>query len=70
MSDKTWSAQIHGNPDGEQWEISVIRSDCDPAQKRWGRFDEKKLLISHNGSHCRWPLTPGMGRDMISEALT
>lgn len=65
---KQWSVQVHGEPDGEQWEISVIRDDCDSAQRAWGWFDEKKLLISHNGSHCRWPLAHGLGVVMVNVA--
>lgn len=27
-------------------------------QRSWGWFDENKLLVSHNGGPCDWPICP------------
>ena len=39
------------------FEICVIREDNQHGQRSYGWFDSTKLLISHNGGPCRWPLT-------------
>jgi len=51
-----WEVQIKGKPDSSAFEISVIRSDFLHGHNSWGWFDENKLLISHNGGPCIWPL--------------
>jgi hypothetical protein len=53
----TWKVQIFGKECSEAWEISVVRTDNKHGQSSWGWFDENKLLVSHNGGLCRWPLT-------------
>jgi len=63
-----WLAQVKGDPEANSWEISVVRSDNEHGQKSWGWFDERKLLISHNGGPCHWPLAPGLGKQMIQIA--
>lgn len=63
-----WIAQVKGDPYGVSWEISVVRSDNEHGQKSWGWFDDRKLLISHNGGPCQWPLAPGLGPMMIKIA--
>jgi hypothetical protein len=39
------------------FEICVLRDDNILGKRSYGWFDEKKLLISHNGGPCPWPLT-------------
>ena len=56
-----WETQSKGDPNGNSWEISVIRSDYEHGHQSWGWFDKNKLLISHNGGPCSWPLAPGLG---------
>ena len=63
-----WVVQIFGDPNGNEWEISIVRLDNDLGRHSWGWFGENKLLVSHNGSHCRWPLAPGLGAVMIDIA--
>lgn len=40
----------------ESFEISVLRSDNSHGKVSYGWFDKRKLLISHNGGPCHWPL--------------
>ena len=56
--DHSWKVQVFGKPCSPSWEISVVRSDNEHGQKSWGWFDERKLLVSHNGGPCRWPVIP------------
>ena len=61
MKKYEWKAQVFGDIEGKSWEISVVRVDNLHGQKSWGWFDETKLLVSHNGGPCHWPLAPGLG---------
>ena len=54
MSD--WKVQIKGRRGSGSWEISVIRKDNKHGQESWGWFDKNKLLVSHNGGPCSWPI--------------
>jgi hypothetical protein len=64
-----WIVQVKGNPHTEtmpaSWEITVVRSDNIHGIKSWGWIDEHKLLVSHNGGPCHWPMAPGLGKKMI-----
>lgn len=68
MESHYWIAQTFGDPNGDTWEISVVRSDNEHGQKSWGWFDKRKLLISHNGGPCPWPLAPGLGPKLVEVA--
>lgn len=50
-----WRVQVKGECTGS-WEISVVREDNSHGMLSWGWFDDKKILISHNGGPCRWPI--------------
>ena len=50
------------------WEISVVRKDYELGQISWGWFDERKLLISHNGGPCHWPIVPIVWERMVALA--
>jgi len=63
-----WIPQIFGDPNGQAWEISVVLEDNEHGRKSWGWFGEDKILISHNGGPCNWPLGPGLGSLMIEVA--
>lgn len=63
-----WLAQTLGDPNGKLWEISVVREDNDLGRRSLGWFNDQKLLISHSGSPCRWPLAPGLGPIMVEIA--
>ena len=69
MTDKPyWKPQVKGDVNGKQWEISVVRSDNEHGQKSWGWFDDRKILISHNGGPCTWPLALGLGDMLVKVA--
>ena len=65
--DNLWVSQVLGDPNGDSWEISVVRKDREHGRGRrsWGWFGDDKLLISHNGGPCHWPLAPGLGVQMV-----
>lgn len=52
----SWVVQVKGEKCSGSWEISVVRSDNRHGQLSWGWFDDTKLLVSHNGANCRWPI--------------
>lgn len=56
MSKKEWKVQIKGIRCSRSWEISVVRIDNHHGQRSWGWFDETKMLVSHNGGPCHWPI--------------
>lgn len=56
MNTDLWKVQVHGQRCSTAWEISVIHKDSESVQFSWGWFDDKKLLVSHNGGPCRWPI--------------
>ena len=51
-----WKVNVHGERCGSSWEISVVRETNKHGQKSYGWFDENKLLVSHNGGPCHWPI--------------
>ena len=56
IDDYKWKVQIKGERCSKSWEISVVRIDNALGQRSWGWFGEDKLLVSHNGGPCRWPI--------------
>ena len=60
-----WISQIKGNPNSKSWEISVVRENNDHGRASWGWFGADKILISHNGGPCDWPLGKGLGPLMV-----
>lgn len=63
-----WIVQIKGEECGKSFEISVVREDNQLGRASWGWFNEKKLLISHNGGPCNWPLTKIVWDKMVKLA--
>ena len=51
-----WEVHTKGAADEEGFEIVVIRADNEHGKRSYGWIDENKLLISHNGGPCRWPV--------------
>lgn len=51
-----WRSQVFGKRCSPSWEISVVREDNEHGQKSWGWFGDSKLLVSHNGGPCQWPI--------------
>ena len=68
VAENKWLAQVFGDPNGTAWEISVVRENNKHGRKSWGWFDSEKLLVSHNGGPCKWPLATGLGDKMIKLA--
>lgn len=54
--DKLWEVQVKGGKCSSSWKISVIRKGNKHGHESWGWFDDDKLLISHNGGPCHWPI--------------
>lgn len=56
MSDP-WEVNIFGNAGQRAFEISVVRRGNIHGKRSFGWFSKNKLLITHNGGPCEWPLT-------------
>ncbi len=51
-----WIVNSKGKAGDRGFEISVVREDNKHGIASFGWFDENKLLITHNGGPCSWPL--------------
>ena len=51
-----WLVQVKGDRCSGSWEISVVRVNNEHGQRSWGWFGDDKLLVSHNGGPCHWPI--------------
>ncbi len=51
-----WMVGIKGAPGKSSFEISVLRKNNLHGIRSYGWFDNDKLLITHNGGPCHWPL--------------
>lgn len=63
-----WEVQKKGKKCTGDFEISVVRKNYVRGHESWGAFDDNKLLISHNGGLCTWPLTEKIWDKMIALA--
>ena len=63
-----WVVDVKGKPDGDTWEIAVIRESDSFGLQSWGWFSKDKLLVSHSGGPWNWPLAPGLGSVMVQIA--
>lgn len=63
-----WIVDVKGAACEEGFEISVLRDDNTHGKRSYGWFDRNKLLISHNGGPCRWPLTQKVWDKMVALA--
>lgn len=52
-----WIVNTKGGPGETGFEICVVRENNTHGQRSYGWFDENKLLVTHNGGPCTWPLT-------------
>ena len=50
-----WKVDVKGDV-VSGWEIAVVREDNIHGFRSYGWFGEEKILISHNGGPCRWPI--------------
>lgn len=53
-----WVVDIKGAASDESFEISVLRDSNSHGKRSYGWFGKDKLLISHNGGPCHWPVIP------------
>jgi len=60
-----WEIWVKGEKCSEVFEISVIRKSNIHGRESYGWFDSRKLLVSHNGGPCPWPLTERVWNKMI-----
>ena len=63
-----WIVQVKGEKCSNSFEISVVREDNKLGRKSWGWFDTDKLLVTHNGGPCNWPLTARIWDKMLVAA--
>lgn len=63
-----WKVQVKGERCSSSWEISVVRENNKLGQRSWGWFNEHKLLVSHNGGPCMWPIVPFVWDQQIAIA--
>ena len=52
-----WVVEIKGKAGAESFEIAVLRKNNEHGKSSFGWFGIDKLLITHNGEPCHWPLT-------------
>lgn len=52
-----WVVDVKGKAGEQCFEISVLLDDNEHGKRSYGWFGMDKLLITHNGGPCRWPLT-------------
>ncbi len=50
------------------FEISVVRENNRHGIASYGWFDAQKLLVTHNGGPCSWPLTEQVWNKVIQVA--
>lgn len=60
-----WIVNIKGRAGRVPFEISVVREDNKHGILSYGWFNEHKLLISHNGGPCDWPVTQFVWDNLI-----
>ena len=63
-----WLVQIKGRKCSDSFEISVVKRSNKHGRLSWGWFDDDKLLISHNGGPCHWPLIKVVWDKMVKLA--
>jgi hypothetical protein len=66
-----WRVDVKGKAGDTSWEISVLRSSNVHGMRSYGWFGDDKLLVSHNGGPCRWPINEFVwsGQILIANAL-
>lgn len=52
-----WEVSIMGKACSDSWEIAVVHSSDEHGKRSYGWFGPTKLLVSHNGGPCRWPIS-------------
>ena len=52
-----WIVHTKGGPNRASFEVAVVLENNRHGQASYGWFGPDKLLISHNGGACDWPVT-------------
>ncbi len=65
-----WIVDTKGGPNKPSFEISVLRADNEHGIHSYGWFGEDKLLVSHNGGPCSWPVTSRVWKGLVELATT
>lgn len=60
-----WLVNIRGKAGSKPFEISIVRTGNKHGQQSYGRFDENKLLISHDGGPMSVALPEFIWRKMV-----
>lgn len=63
-----WVVNKKGGPGSSNFEISVIRNNNTHGKQSYGWFGPDKLLITHNGGPCSWPLIKLVWRKQVALA--
>lgn len=63
-----WIVNTKGGANKQHFEISVVHVDNEHGQRSYGWFDDHKLLISHNGGPCQWPVTQQVWDKLVQVA--
>lgn len=63
-----WKVHVFGAAESSSFEISVVRTSNTHGQRSYGWFGEAKLLISHNGGPCMWPVTKAVWTRLLRVA--
>lgn len=67
-TDTRWVVHTKGGPNLSSFEIAVLRDDNKHGKISYGWFDDNKLLISHNGGPCSWPVTRDVWEGLVALA--
>ncbi len=63
-----WAVHTKGGPNRTPFEIAVVWEGNSHGIASYGWFNEDKLLISHNGGPCRWPVTERVWAGLVALA--
>lgn len=63
-----WMVHTKGSANQNSFEIAVVRDDNYHGIASYGWFDQDKLLISHNGGPCPWPVTQQVWDELMKVA--
>ena len=53
-----WVVDVKGSAGKTPFEITVLRDNNEHGKLSYGWIGKDKLLITHNGGPCDWPLEP------------
>lgn len=68
MADGHWIVHTKGAANQPAFEISVLRENNRHGIASYGWFGSDKLLISHNGGPCHWPVTQQVWNELLGVA--